>query len=86
MGAKFQFEVEKQCWIFKHPDYTLVMYEIMNTKFPFKIIEIELNRIDFNLITKLEEQLSSIPGFDPSSVFVKSKYQLIKEALDDSAH
>ena len=49
-------------------------------------MEIELHKIDFNLIRALEDKMNALQGFDSSRVITKSKFQLIKEELDDASH
>jgi hypothetical protein len=85
IGCNFQFSVTKTCHIFKYDDYTIVMYEFMLNDKPFKIIEIELKKIDFNLLTSLEETLGTISGFNPLNTITKSKFQIIRD-FNDSTH
>lgn len=82
MGAKFTFSVTKHCYIYYFDSYTVVYYEFVVNNKKTKIIEIELNKIDFNLITKLEDEMTAIAGFDPAAVITKSKFQMIKEQLE----
>lgn len=84
IGAKFFFSVTKECFIYKFNDYTVVMYQFDVNKTNFKIIEIELNTIDFNHITRLEETLSNIKGFDPTKTITESKFQIIRKLLHDT--
>jgi hypothetical protein len=87
MGAKYMFSVTKHCYIYYFDDYTVVYYEFVVNDKTTKIVEIELNKIDFNLITELENDMLAIPGFDPKMVETKSKFQLIKEQLaNDTTH
>jgi len=86
LGLKFQFEVTKRCHIFHFTDYTIVYYDFTVKGKEFKIIEIELHKIDFNLISQLEHDMLRIEGFDPSKGITKSKFQIIQEQLNDTAH
>ena len=81
MGAEHLFSVSKKCLIFTFNQYTTVYYEFVVNEKLFKIIEIELHTIDFNIFVDLQQQLMSIPGFDPAMTINKSKFQIIKENL-----
>jgi glucose-1-phosphate thymidylyltransferase len=80
IGCKFEFSVTKHCYIFYHKDYSLVYYSFLLNNKKIKIIEIELNKIDFNIINQFEEQMCHVDGFDPDNTIIKSKFQLIKES------
>jgi adenylate cyclase class IV len=85
IGLKFEFRVNKQCTIFYCDDFTIVMYAFQVNQKEFKIIEVELHRADFNLITELELLLSNLPGFDYNQTIKQSKFQIIKQELYDTA-
>lgn len=82
LNAEFEFKVTKHCIIYKFPDYSVVYYWFEVNGQRCQVIEVELNKADFNVINKVEEQLNKIPGFDSSNIIKKSKYQLVKEAYD----
>ena len=84
IGAKFRFNITKRCHIFKFEDYTIVYYTFRANNKEFKIIEIELKKIDFNLISNLEREMLKLKGFDAARTINKSKYQLINEQLNDA--
>ena len=84
IGARFKFDITKRCHIFKFENYTIVYYNFIVNNKKFKIIEIELKKIDFNLISDLENKMHKLKGFDPANVINKSKYQLINEQLNES--
>lgn len=87
IGAKFEFRVEKKCIIYYHENYTLVMYTFKVNEKEYKIIEIELHKANFNLITELEKTLTNLPGFDSAKTINKSKFQIIKQELqNDTTH
>jgi hypothetical protein len=86
LGLKFKFNIVKRCRIFKFEDYTIVYYNFNIKDKDFKIIEIELHKIDFNLISNLENKMSALNGFDPSKIITKSKFQIINEELHDTTH
>jgi hypothetical protein len=81
LGANHVFSVTKKCYIFTFEEYTAVYYEFNVNDKLFKIIEIELHKIDFNIISKLEVEMTAIPGFNPMLTISKSKFQIIKEQL-----
>lgn len=81
LGLEFKFSVTKHCYIYYFNDYTVVFYEFDVNDQHYKILEIELKRIDFNLIAQLEDELTNIAGFDPSLTISQSKFQLIKQKL-----
>lgn len=85
LGAKFEFVVEKHCHIFKAAEYTVVMYTFTVHDHEFKIIEVELNTIDFNILCKVEDMLCDIDGFDVTNTIHKSKFQMIKEYYDSAS-
>ena len=86
LGSKYQFEVTKRCNIYKFHNYTVVFYSFLVNEKEFKIIEIELHTIDFNLLVELENSMSVIKGFNPSNIINKSKFQIIREQLNDPAY
>jgi len=81
MGANYEFSITKKCLIFTFKDYTVVYYEFNVGNKLFKIIEIELHKIDFNILDKLEQEMLSIPGFDLNLTIKKSKFQIIKDFM-----
>ena len=87
MDTRFEFDVVKHCHIFDAEKYSAVMYSFeINGKIT-KIIEIELKVSDFNLITDLENLMNTnIKNFDSTKIITKSKFQMIKEQLNDSSH
>jgi glucose-1-phosphate thymidylyltransferase len=85
IGARFKFDITKRCHIFEFENYTIVYYSFIVNNKKFKIIEIELKKIDFNLISDLEKNMNKLKGFDPDKVIKKSKYQIINEQLNDSS-
>lgn len=84
MGAKFQFDVTKDCIIVELENCTIVFYEFCIKEKSRKIIEIELKKADFNLIKTLENTLISLPGFSPSKTIKESKFQMVREIYDSS--
>ena len=86
LGSKYQFEVTKHCNIYKFHGYTVVFYSFLVNEKEFKIIEIELHTIDFNLLIDLENTMSAIKGFNPLNIINKSKFQIIREHLNDPTH
>ena len=82
MGASFLFDVKKHCYIFKSKDYTVVMYSFMLGDQLKQVIEVELEVVDFNLISQIEDTLCDLKGFDVTNVINKSKFQMIKEYYD----
>ena len=80
LGCKFEFSVKKYCHIFYHSEYTIVYYSFFLEDREIKIIEIELNDIDFNFISQFEESMCQVAGFDPEKTIKKSKFQIIKES------
>ena len=84
LDTEYEFKVTKKCWIFEFNDYTIVYYTFNVDEKVFKVIEVELNKADFNLISDVESKLVEIPGFDPTKVINKSKYQMVKELHDPS--
>jgi hypothetical protein len=83
IGCKFEFSVKKNCHIFYHENYTIVYYSFTVEKNIFGIIEIELKKIDFNLINQFEELMSEVEGFDAENTISKSKFQIIKSIIDE---
>lgn len=79
LGCKFEFSVKKHCHIFFNSEYTVVYYSFYIKNKNIKIIEIELNKIDFDIINNFEELMSAVRGFDPEKTIQKSKFQIIKE-------
>ena len=86
LGCKYEFSVTKKCQIYTCKGYTFVYYEFKVDGKLFKIIEVELEKVDFNILTQVEDMLVELPGFDPTAVITKSKYQMIKEYLNDSTY
>lgn len=86
LGANFEFCVEKRCHIFTFPNYTIVYYTFSAKNKQHCIIEIELHKIDFNLIRTLEDKMNALQGFDSGKLITKSKFQLIREQPDDTSH
>lgn len=85
MGTRFEFSVTKMCDIFYFPDFTVVLYsfDVHNKK--FKILEIELHTSQMSLISTLEKQMQSLTGFNPTRAINISKFQMIKQALQNDA-
>jgi hypothetical protein len=81
LGAKHIFSVTKKCFIFTFEEYTAVYYEFKVNENLFKIIEIELHKIDFNILNRVELEMTAILGFNPNMTINKSKFQIIKENL-----
>jgi hypothetical protein len=81
LGANYLFSVTKKCYIFTFEEYTAVYYEFEVKEKLFKIIEIELHKIDFNIISKLESEMTAIPEFNPMLTINKSKFQIIKDNM-----
>jgi glucose-1-phosphate thymidylyltransferase len=87
MNTKFEFDVVKQCHIFDTENYSAVMYKFVIDNKTTKIIEIELKVSDFNLITDLETLMNTnLKNFDSTKIIKKSKFQMIKEQLNDASH
>lgn len=86
LEAEYEFKVTKVCWIYEFNDYTIVYYTFDVGDKQFKVIEVELKKADFNLLTDVENRLSEIPGFNPNNIINKSKYQMVKEVHDNSTH
>ena len=86
LNVKYQFQVTKHCYIYTFPEFTVVLYIFQIEDVEFKIIEIELHKIDFNLITSLENKMMNITGFNPAKLINKSKFQIIKEHLNDTPY
>lgn len=86
LGAKFCFSVIKECFIYKYDDYTIVLYQFDLNQKKFKILEIEMNNMNYDIMSKLEEKLSCIKGFDPLKNINESKFQIIKNYLNDSTY
>jgi hypothetical protein len=84
MGANYEFSVTKKCLIFTFEDYTVVYYEFNVGDKLFKIIEIEMHKIDFNILDAVEQEMLSIPGFDLNLTIKKSKFQIIKDHMQQS--
>jgi hypothetical protein len=84
MGANYEFSVTKKCLIFTFEDYTVVYYEFNIDDKLFKIIEIEMHKIDFNILDAVEQEMLSIPGFDLNLTIKKSKFQIIKDHMQKS--
>ena len=82
LRANFEFKVTKRCIIYKFSDCTVVFYSFEANKKVYQVVEVELNKADFNVINYIEERLNKIAGFDSANVITKSKYQLVKEAYD----
>ena len=63
------------------------MYKFVIDNKTTKIIEIELKVSDFNLITDLETLMNTnLKNFDSNKIIKKSKFQMIKEQLNDASH
>lgn len=87
LNLKFEFSVHKNCHIFYFVDFTLVLYSFTINNEEFRILEIELNKSNFNMISNLEKIFTKLPGFDSSDIITVSKFQLIKDKLkNDSAY
>ena len=86
LGANFAFEVTKHCTIFKLPNLSIVYYTFKVNGVERKIIEIELEKADFNILSSVEDKMSKLPGFDPSAIIKQSKFQMIKEIINDTSH
>lgn len=85
LETKFKFRVTKNCIIYKLDNYTIVYYDFEVGGNQLKVIEIELNKPDFNLLTEAEDLLRrSIPGFDSSLVINKSKFEMVNEIYGNS--
>lgn len=81
-NAKFMFKVRKRCIIYYCEKYTLVMYEFFVGQRAFKIIEVELNNSDMDVVREVERKMSGLSGFEKNSSIEVSKFQLIKGELD----
>jgi len=83
MGAKFNFSVKVDAYIYTTDDCVLVIYSFYLGGEKVKLIEIELSKMDFNIISNFENLASHhLKGFDVSNSTNKSKFQLIKEFYD----
>jgi len=83
MDSKFSFSVKVDAHIFETEDYVLVMYSFQLGNDQITLIEIELIKTDFNLISEFENLASKyLPGFDSSKSINQSKFQIIKEFYD----
>ena len=86
LHAEFKFKVTKDCVIFNFENYTIVYYKFNVGDKQFKVIEIELNKTDFNLLAEAENFLSqALPGFNPTKVINKSKFEMVRELYDNAA-
>lgn len=84
MGADFEFEVTKDCHIFEFTDHTIVFYTFKVYDIEYKVIEIELHTSDMSVLTRVEQTMSKmLDGFNPSSIIIISKYQMVKKALEN---
>lgn len=84
LGLKFEFDVEKTCSIFDCDTHTLVYYTFYLGYDPINIIEVELKKMDFNILSTIEDQLCEIPGFDIEKTINMSKFQMIKAYYDST--
>jgi hypothetical protein len=85
MGAKFNFSVKVDAYIYTTDDCDLVIYSFYLGSEKVKLIEIELSKMDFNIISKFENLASfHLKGFNASNSTNKSKFQIIKEYYDKS--
>lgn len=83
MGAKFEFSVDVNSHIYSNDDFILVMYSFELGDETIKLIEIELKKVDFNLLVEFENQASRfLPGFNSNKTIKTSKFQIIKEHYD----
>ena len=81
LKCKFAFSVRKKCHIFKFKDYTIVFYTLFVDNGEYKIVEIELEGGNYNLISEARDLLKKLKNFKEAKVIKESKFQLIKELL-----
>lgn len=83
IGAKFEFRVTKTCDIFYFDDFTVVLYSFEVNNRMFKILEVELHQSRISLISFIEKQMQTLRGFNPTRTIKVSKFQMIKQALQN---
>jgi len=84
LGLKYEFDVEKDCLIFDADSHTVVYYTFHLGDKQINIIEVELKRMDFNILSSIEDRLCELDGFDIENIINKSKFQMIKEYYDST--
>ena len=85
LNTEFKFKVTKDCLIYTFEDYSIVYYTFEAKDQEFAVIEVELNKSDFNLIAEVEQYITkSLPGFDASKVINKSKFKMVQEVYDST--
>lgn len=80
-GAKFAFRVRKRCVIFYGESHTVVMYSFEVNQKEFRIIEIEIDKSNINLLGEMEAALAGLPGFDRQKTIGISKFQMIRREM-----
>lgn len=85
LGLDFAFEVKKRCLIYFFKDYTIVLYRMLINNKELKFLEIELNKKSYSLVTKIEDSIKGLTGFDKSNIIKESKYEIISKLNEKSA-